>query len=169
MLHEGGIAVETRTGGDGSPIAFRTLLQIDGDRVLRIGQLALAPLTPHQRLRLAVRHRQAVRARTIAVLLRIRRRLNWLKYALLSLFAGSEVYRAIIDWPFVHLDWRQWLWRQVPSLVLLAMGTLIPWMIRLTAPYLLRMLASGTISERLAAHRAASHDFFARLTGGQSS
>jgi hypothetical protein len=47
------------------------------------------------------------------------------------------------------------------------MGTLIPWLIRLTAPYLLRLLASGTIRKRLAAHRDASHAFFARLKDRQ--
>jgi hypothetical protein len=165
MLHEGGITVETRTGAEGSPIAFRTLLQIDGGRLLRIGQTALGPLTPCQRLRLAVRHRQAVRSRSIAVLLRLRRDLVWLRYGLIALFAGTEVHRVITDWPFVQLDWRTLLWHQVPSLVMLAMGVIVPWTIRLIAPYLLRLIASRTIRERLAAHRAASHAFLARVTG----
>ncbi|MFL5280236.1 MAG: hypothetical protein ACJ8AW_04385 [Rhodopila sp.] len=97
MLHEGGVLVETRVGGPETPVALRTLLQIDGDRVVRVGWNALKPLSHNERLRLAVQHRQAVRAGSVTVLSGLERWLTWGHTLPLGLFFGNAAHRLWID------------------------------------------------------------------------
>ncbi|MBS0639656.1 MAG: hypothetical protein JSS43_07275 [Proteobacteria bacterium] len=162
LVHEGGLVIDTYCP-DGTAVAFRTVLQVDGDRTLQISRCAIAPLSHYQQLRLAVRHRQAVRARSIDVLRRIERWQRVLRYGFLSGFGLSEVAWAIAHWPFDAAEWRTLLWRQGPSAVLLVLGVIGPPLMRRFLPLLLRLAASGLIKERAAALRQASRAYAVRL------
>lgn len=161
LLHEGGIVIDTCCA-DGKTVAFRTVLQADGDRTLRIGRRALAPLSRYQRMRLAVRHRQAVRARSLDVFRRIERWQRVARASFLSGFGVSEGAWLFAHWPLTAADWRTLLWHQIPSAILLLLSGIGPMLMRWLLPRLLRWAASGIIQERFAALRQASRAYATR-------
>ncbi len=164
MLHEGGLLIETRkTEDEGSPVALRTLVQLDGDRIVWIARNTFASMSHYQRLRIAVRHRRMVRQHSAQRLYDASRWLPWLRYGFLALFGASETGRVVADWPFVHVDWQAMLWHQAPGLALLASGFVAPAVLRFAVPHILRWRAAGTIRQRAAERRQASVDYIASV------
>lgn len=165
MLHEGGLLIETRIMDNNatSPVALRTLLQLDGDRVVWIGRNAFASMSHYQRLRVAVRHRRVVRQRSVKLLNDARSWMPWLRYGFFALFGVHETGRGFADWPFVQLDWQAWLWHLVPGVALLAAGFVAPKVLAYAVPYILRWRAGATIRQRATARRQASKDYVASV------
>jgi hypothetical protein len=128
LLHEGGLAVETQSAGK---LALRTLLQLDGDRLTFVALRILEPLSPEDRRLLAVRHADAVRARSVGMLADGRTVLPWLRHAALVGFGSGELYSVVtrVSWGAMQLDWMGLLRDQMVWPILLILRAVLPWVV----------------------------------------
>jgi hypothetical protein len=145
LLHEGGLAVETRAAG--KP-ALRTLLQLDGDRVTFVALRTLEPLSAEDRRLLAEGHAEAVRARLAGILADGRRVLPLLRHAALAGFGGGEVYsiatRVSLTSTVWKVDWLGLVHDQIVWLIVLIGRAALPWVVRRIVPWVIRWRYSTT-------------------------
>jgi hypothetical protein len=140
LLHEGGLAIDTCVA---DRPALRTLLQLDGDRLTLVALPAVAPLSAEERLSLAERHADAVRARSVAVLAD-GRIVGWVagQVVLASVF-GVEIYSVAIRVLVGTVDWWGLLRDQVVCLVLMGCRAALPWVLRQAVSFVVRWRYAG--------------------------
>jgi hypothetical protein len=158
LLHEGGLAIDTYVAGQP---ALRTLLQLDGDRLTLVALRAVAPLSPEERLGLAVQHADAVRARAVGVLAD-GRILGWvLGHVVLAVVGGVEIYSVAIRVLVGTVDWWGLLHDQAVCVILLAGRAVLPWVVRRVVPWVVHWrysaVARGMGDVRHEATRVAFH------------
>jgi hypothetical protein len=144
LLVDGGLAIDTCIGDQP---ALRTLLQLDGDRLTFVARAAVEPLPAEQRLRLAARHADAVRARSVGVLADGRSLGQVLRHVMLAGFGGTELYSAAKRISLISVlsqtDWLGLAHDQALCAVLLVCRAALPWMVRRTVPLLMRWRYAG--------------------------
>jgi hypothetical protein len=159
-LHEGGLTIETFVGeAPDARVALRTVIQLDGDRMVLVDLQALSALSHYQRLRLAARHRQAVRARSLGVFVELHKGLSLFRGLLLAGFGVGEVSSAAARISAGQFGWRTLLWDQVYCLAPLALHRVLP--------YGLRLLHIASARLLRAERRAAANEIIRRLRRGE--
>jgi hypothetical protein len=139
MLHEGGVSIETSAGGQP---ALRTLLQLDGDRLTFVARRAIAKLSTEDRLDLATRHADAVRARSLAVMADGRRIGQVLGHVVLAAAGGVELYSIVtqiaLGSVLLGTGWWALLDEQIIAATLLGGRAALPWLVRKAVPLAMR-------------------------------
>jgi hypothetical protein len=133
LLAEGGLTVNTPDVPD-APVALRTVLQLDGDRVILVNQDVIAPLSDAERLVLLARHTEDVRSRSGGLLSGLHRSVAVLRGALLVGFGGGELANlasAIAGPGLNHVDWFRLFYDQLPFAGLLVARVSLPYGLRL--------------------------------------
>jgi hypothetical protein len=159
-LHEGGLTIETPVGeSPDARIALRTVIQLDGDRMVLVDFGAMSALSHYQRLRLAARHRQAVRARSMGVFVELHRGISIFRGVLLAGFGLGEVASVAARVSSGQFGWRTLLWDQAYCLTPLALHRALP--------YGIRWLHSAAARLLRVERRVVSSDIIRRLRRGE--
>jgi hypothetical protein len=159
LLHDGGLAIDTNVA---DRPALRTLLQLDGNRLTLVAMRTVAPLSAQERLGLAARHADAVRARAVGVLAD-GRIVGWvLGHVVLAVVCGVEIYSVATRVLAGTMDWWGLLHDQAVCVILLAGRAVLPWVVRWVMPLVVRWRYSAVAralgdvrheSTRVAFHR----------------
>jgi hypothetical protein len=159
-LHEGGLTIETSVSeAPDARVALRTVIQLDGDRMVSVDFGAMSALSRYQRLRLAARHRQSVRARSMGVFVELHKGLSIFRCLLLAVFGVGEVASAAARIPSGQFSWLTLLWDQAYCLMPLALHRVLP--------YGIRWLHSAAARLQRVERRAVSNDIIGRLRRGE--
>jgi hypothetical protein len=161
LLHEGGLAIDTCVA---DRPALRTLLQLDGDRLTFVAMRAVAPLSPEERLGLAARHADAVRARSVAVLADGRIVCRVLGHVVLALVSSVEIYSIAIRVLAGKVDWWGLLHDQVVCLVLMGCRAVLPRVARWVISFVVRWRYSGIAAALGDTRHAATRAFHDRAS-----
>jgi hypothetical protein len=163
LLKEGGLKIDTGLSEDPeSPVAVRTVIQIDGDSTVTIDCAVVGPLSAIDRLALAERHRTAVEDGLSQITAGFGQGLQVLRGTVLIGAAAGELYALApaveqgmslltVDWLTIGLE-------QLPLAALLASFRLLPRLLRL-------FQRSSLASDQ--ARRVISRDVYDRMTKGE--
>jgi hypothetical protein len=138
MVHEGGVSIATCARG--KP-ALRTLLQLDGDRLTFVYRRTIETMSAQEKLDLATRHADAVRARSLAVMADGRRLGQVLGHAALAAAGGVELYDIVTQIALGSvLPGGVWglLGGQIFPVILLGGRVALPWLVRKATPLAMR-------------------------------
>jgi hypothetical protein len=129
------MVIETRTGTQpDEPIAFQTVVQLDGDRLMSVDLHAMEALSHYQRLRLAVSHRVAVRDKVANLFGTFHRVIAWFRRALIVCFGvievGSVWTGVMPSWGVIQIDWRALARDQILCVAPLVTHKLVPYGVR---------------------------------------
>jgi hypothetical protein len=164
LLHEGGLVIETRAVEQpAAPLALRTVLQLDGDRMISVDLSAIAALSQDERLRLMDRHRRDVLDKTAGVFGGLNRGLFVLRAGLLAgagvgavggvtttvIAAAGVAPIGVIGLAYAQLPW--------------VAPLLCHWLL----PYGMRAVWMVTTPALRAARRAVSAEVYARMVRGE--
>ncbi len=154
--------VETRAADrPEAPLALRTVLQLDGDRMVLVDLRAISALSRDEKLNLVTRHGMAVRAESATALTGLHRALSCLRSTFLILFGASELAslwaNIVLASGMAGIDWPGLLFCQLPCLALLLGRTLLP--------YGVRLLHAVTALRLSSVQKETSREVYARIVG----